>query len=110
MRLIDAEELKKNEPNYHEGFRVFTESEIDAAPSVTPEELTPLIDLMCELLPEIVEAVKNCEPQTGEWLSKKSIASPSNFLECSVCGFGDFRNSYFNYCPNCGAKCVGGMP
>lgn len=34
MRLIDADELKKNEPNHCEGFRIFYEDEIDNAPTV----------------------------------------------------------------------------
>lgn len=38
----------------------------------------------------------------AKWLHFEGVTT-SGYLECSNCGASDFKQSYFNYCPNCGS-------
>ena len=79
MRLIDADELKKEVGSYnpvkftHEYGYVIRVEDIDHAPTIDP--------------------VKH-----GRWIEHGKDEN-----RCSLCGWGVWVNTN-NYCPNCGAK------
>lgn len=64
-----------------------------------------LLDLQEKTFNVAVSATKTLlrhERKTGRW---------NNDGSCSVCGHCDWdcvESKYFHYCPNCGAKMVGG--
>ena len=102
MRLGDLDALKKNEPHYdEEGYRIFYESEIDNAPTVTDrtEEVLSLQNTIAKLVEGIAE---NARPQ-GEW----AFDEKGNFY-CDQCGkYPHDQYATTNFCPNCGADMRG---
>lgn len=89
MRLIDADKLNfsylaPNHNEYSRGFydgTLFSINIINEAPTIEAEPV-----------------------RKGEWITRKQHFGK---FVCSECGFmaGEIENlSFYNYCPNCGAK------
>ena len=115
MRLIDADELKKNKPEeYIDGTRVYFQYEIDNATTVnfmiSPDYVTELQNLNKELIKQLEET----ERLQGEWITdiNHCYSDDEDTFECSVCKepftliYGTPKDNLYNFCPNCGAKMI----
>jgi hypothetical protein len=101
MRLIDADDLKENEPHYdEEGYRIFYESEIDNAPTVDRQAIN------AEWLKVGIDYAETHRPQ-GEW-EEPFERSGKTYHKCSYCHISSELILIGNFCPNCGAKMKGG--
>lgn len=95
MRLIDADELKKN-------FQDELCKGIACAECSIQVEGFCRVERWIDIAPTIeVEPVKH-----GRWINVKISISGNSSAECSLCGavvHNNFSN-VINYCPNCGAR------
>ena len=98
MRLIDADELKKN-------LRPFSYEMDEALGNTTYGDVWFSEERIIDLMPTI-DPVMKC----GEWLKHPGEAVSDDGLwgevwyDCSVCGYS--RHLPSKYCPNCGAQMV----
>lgn len=102
MRLIDADELKK-ELARHEPIIIFNcnydgllADIIDNAPTV---ETHDTVNMYCDKDAQII--VEQIRPQ-GEWIYDSEHSITIDMYRCSVCGC--YGHTHFNFCSNCGAE------
>ena len=90
MRLIDADDLINliNTMQMIDGnFNIL--DVIKNAPTISPEELKPLIETINDLLPELVEIIKTRQPKFTENEKKAFEKNTREILECNFSGFKD---------------------
>lgn len=100
VRLIDADELKKNKPEeYIDGTRVYFQYEIDNAPTV---EVT---DYDTGYQDGLEDGLNDIRPQ-GEWIRYRDNPHQPEHIKCSNCGQYwsiSEQDKIFDFCFKCGA-------
>jgi hypothetical protein len=63
---------------------------------------------------ELLEGNTYVKQKQGNWIIAKMMRTVWNgideekfYYKCSICKYKDISSSYYNYCPNCGAKMKG---